>query len=212
LHVATQATRRAIAIAWSVTARSRRMTLNTPQRRELLRLARASIDQALAADARAACPPGPWADALGAIRGSFVTLRIADELRGCCGSIDASCPLAQDVWCNAFASAFRDPRFPSLTSDEWPRVNVHISVLSELHPLVIASESALLDALEPQVDGVVLAFRGTRATFLPDVWEQLPEPQRFLRQLKLKAGWSPDFWSPDIRVWRYTTEGFGNDG
>ena len=187
------------------------MALSSPQRRELLALARQSIDSALALGNRAAIPAIPHCEDLMARRSSFVTLRVGEELRGCCGSIDASRPLVEDVWRNAFASAFSDPRFPPLTLDEWPRVGIHLSVLSELQPLTVVDEPALLSVLQPKVDGLMLELDGTRAIFLPDVWEQISDPQRFLRQLKLKAGWTAEFWSPQMRAWRYTTESFGEE-
>jgi uncharacterized protein len=190
---------------------SQRMWLSPLHRRELLALARQSIDCALASGRRAPCPAASRPEELLARRSSFVTLRIGEELRGCCGSIDAVRPLADDVWCNAFASAFSDPRFPSLTIVEWPRVDIHISVLGELEPVEVDDEATLLRLLQPGIDGIVLELDGSRATFLPDVWEQIEDPQRFLRHLKTKGGWAPDFWSRHMRVWRYTTEGFGEE-
>jgi AmmeMemoRadiSam system protein A len=186
------------------------MPLSPQHRRELLALARQSIGSALAAGQRVPCPrPFPPGD-LSAQRASFVTLHIGEELRGCCGTLDALHPLSEDVWRNAFASAFTDPRFAPLTADEWPHVTIHVSVLSELELLDAADEAALLSALRPQVDGLVLQCKGMRATFLPDVWEHMADPQRFLRHLKLKGGWTADFWSPEMRAWRYTTESFGD--
>lgn len=153
---------------------------------------------------------GPGADVLPAelqaVRASFVTLSIAGELRGCCGSLEAHRPLATDVWHNARASAFRDPRFEPLAACEWARVDLEIAVLSPLERLEVQSEAALLEWLSPGEDGLVLAWRGRRATFLPKVWEQLRDPVDFLRHLKRKAGWSPDFWADDLEVWRYSTE------
>lgn len=118
-------------------------------------------------------------------------------------------PLAEDVWHSAWASAFADPRFPPLEAVEYPRFDLHISVLSEFEPLRVADEAALLQMLRPDVDGLALEMGAARATFLPAVWEQIPDPAQFLRELKLKAGWRADFWSPQIRVSRYTTESFG---
>lgn len=153
---------------------------------------------------------GPDADALTAElrapRASFVTLTIEGELRGCCGSLEARRPLAIDVWHNARASAFGDPRFPPLEAREWAGVDLEVSVLSPLEPVVVRSEAELLARLVPGEDGLVLAWRGSRATFLPKVWEQLGDPVEFLRHLKHKAGWSADFWAEDVEVWRYFTE------
>ena len=185
------------------------MRLQHALRRELLAIARASIESALpngqlAPYARAALDPGLMRRA-----SSFVTLRNDGELRGCCGSVDAPRPLAEDVWRNAWASAFSDYRFPRLTPAEWPRIDVHISVLSSPQPMVVRDEADLLAQLRPLVDGLILELGSARATFLPAVWEQLPDAESFVRHLKVKAGWHADYWSPQIRVLRYTTESFG---
>jgi AmmeMemoRadiSam system protein A len=140
------------------------------------------------------------------LRASFVTLTIGGELRGCCGTLEARRPLATDVWHNARASAFGDPRFPPLEAWEWSRVDLELSVLSPLERLPVRSEAELLAQLVPGEDGLVVAWRGSRATFLPKVWEQLQDPVEFLRHLKRKAGWSAEFWAEDVEVWRYFTE------
>lgn len=139
---------------------------------------------------------------------SFVTLRIEEELRGCCGSIEATRPLHMDVWNNAWASAFTDPRFPALTPAEWPETGLEISVLSQPVRCDVRDQLELLEVLRPGVDGVILQAGARRSTFLPAVWEQLPEPSQFIRHLKLKAGWPVDFWPADLQVWLYTTESF----
>lgn len=185
------------------------MNLNDSQRRELLSLARRSIEQGLAQGYRAPCPDVPADLVPSVVRSTFVTLRLGEELRGCCGSIDARQRLAADVWNNAWAAAFADPRFAPLNSEVYPRLAVSVSVLSELVPLQVDGEAALLRTLRPGVDGLVLELGPVRSTFLPAVWEQLPDPAQFVSQLKLKAGWRGDFWSAQIRAWRYTTESFG---
>jgi len=139
-------------------------------------------------------------------RASFVTLTVAGELRGCCGTLEPRRPLAIDVWENARASAFGDPRFPPLGAREWRRVDLEVSVLSPLERVMVRSESELLARLVPGEHGLVLAWRGSRATFLPKVWEQLPDPAEFLGHLKRKAGWGAQFWAEDVEVWRYSTE------
>jgi AmmeMemoRadiSam system protein A len=137
---------------------------------------------------------------------SFVTLTIECELRGCCGTLEAERPLAQDVWRNAAASAFNDPRFPPLELREWRRVRLEVAVLSPREPVTARSEAELVAQLVPGRHGLVLAWRGRRATFLPKVWQQITEPREFVRHLKQKAGWSADFWASDLEVWRYETE------
>lgn len=174
-------------------------------------LARESIGSALSPGDSAAFPRDRFPAALMERRSSFVTLRIDHDLRGCCGTIDAPRPLAEDVWCNARASAFTDPRFPRLDLSEWPRVYLHISVLSKPEAVLVENEQELIAQLRPSVDGLILEHGASRSTFLPGVWEQIADPERFVRQLKIKAGWPADFWSPQMRVLRYTTESFGED-
>lgn len=140
------------------------------------------------------------------LRASFVTLTIRGELRGCCGTLEARRTLVTDVWHNARASAFGDPRFPPLESWEWRHVDLEVSVLSPLERVPVRSEAELLARLVPGEDGLVIAWRGSRATFLPKVWEQLRDPADFLGHLKRKAGWAPGFWAEDVEVWRYFTE------
>lgn len=139
-------------------------------------------------------------------RASFVTLTLDRTLRGCCGTLEPARPLLLDVWHNAQASAFHDPRFPPLTLAEWSAVELEVSVLTPCERVVVASEQELLARLEPGRDGLVLAWQGMRATFLPKVWEQVSGAPEFLRRLKHKAGWPADFWASDLEVWRYETE------
>lgn len=178
------------------------------QRAELHELARASIELALREGGLVPYAGELQDRQLNRPSASFVTLRVGEELRGCCGSIEPARPLSEDVWNNAWASAFADPRFPPLTIQEWPETNVQISVLSEPERLDVQSEAELLQILRPGRDGLVLQFGDRRSTFLPAVWEQLPDPVRFIRLLKMKAGWPMDFWPREMEAWRYTTESF----
>lgn len=185
------------------------MPFEATHRRQLLTLARQSIQLGLAEGRLSPYPRPELPPELGELRSTFVTLRIEGALRGCCGSIESQRPLAEDLWRNAWASAFSDPRFPSLTPQEYPGVDVHVSVLTQLEPLPVNSEAQLLQALRPGIDGLLLRLQGSQVTFLPAVWQQLPSSQEFLRQLKLKAGWPAEFWSPEIESYRYATESFG---
>jgi AmmeMemoRadiSam system protein A len=106
---------------------------------------------------------------------------------------------------NAEAAAFEDPRFAPLTLAEWGDLQIDISVLNPPEPMSFQSEQDLIRQLRPGVDGLVLQENFYRGTFLPSVWQQLPEPREFLRQLKRKAGLDPDYWSSAIQVQRYTT-------
>jgi len=190
------------------------MSLATPERRELLRLARTSIDSSLALGGSAGPAPytAPSLPAeLTARRSSFVTLRRGDELRGCCGTLDAPRPLAEDVWRNAWAAAFSDYRFGPLTAAEWPQISLHLSLLTQPELLDVTTEEQLLARLRPAVDGLILEGDSARATFLPAVWEQIPEPAQFVKQLKLKAGWPGGYWSSRVRAYRYATESFDEE-
>ena len=137
---------------------------------------------------------------------TFVTLTQQGQLRGCIGSLEARRPLAADVRANAVAAALHDPRFAPLSKEELARTQVEVSLLSAAQPLDFADEAAALAQLRPGLDGLILQCHGHRATFLPQVWEQLPAPALFLRQLKLKAGLAADFWSPELKLWRYEVQ------
>ena len=171
--------------------------------RVLLAHARHAIESLFHRTNGVALPDGPFLDEPGA---TFVTLRLGGELRGCIGSLEADQPLRQDVARNARAAARRDPRFPPLSEDELGAVSIEVSLLSPARPLAFANEQELLRQLEPGRHGLVLEHGTHRSTFLPQVWEQLPEPRDFLRHLKAKAGIPADFWSDDIRVSCYTVE------
>ncbi|MGH8237012.1 MAG: AmmeMemoRadiSam system protein A [Steroidobacteraceae bacterium] len=191
------------------------MSLDTPERHELLALARASIYSALS-NGRNSGEFVPFTasalpDALTVRRSSFVTLHLNHELRGCCGTLDAPRPLAEDVWRNAWAAAFSDYRFPPLTAAEWPQVSLHLSLLTRPEPLEVTNEAQLLTLLRPAIDGLILESATGRATFLPAVWEQIPDPAQFVRQLKMKAGWPVTYWSNRVRCFRYATESFGEE-
>ncbi|NCA68972.1 MAG: AmmeMemoRadiSam system protein A [Sphingobacteriia bacterium] len=153
--------------------------------------------------------PEQYPEAVRVKRATFVTLTIDGALRGCIGMLEAIRPLVLDVAENAYAAAFRDPRFPPLTRAELALLRIEISVLSPAEPLPCASEQDLLARIRPGIDGLILEDRGHRGTFLPAVWEQLPRPELFLEQLRRKAGLAPDHWSTTLRVARYTTESFG---
>ena len=121
------------------------------------------------------------------------------------GLLEPVRPLAHDVWHNAWASAYDDPRFPPVTAAELGQLDVEISVLSALERMAARTERQLLEGLQAGRHGLVIALGPRRATFLPQVWKSLPEPARFLAELKSKAGIPRDYWSPDIEAWRYTT-------
>ncbi len=167
--------------------------------RTLVKLARDGITSALSGrDTQAG--PEPW---LLEHRATFVTLKQAGELRGCIGSLQARRPLGADVDANARAAAVSDPRFAPLTAPELGRIEVEVSVLSSLTRILFADHQELVAQLRPGVDGLVLAAEEQRGTFLPQVWEQLREPETFLAHLKRKAGLTEAFPTRRCSVWRY---------
>jgi AmmeMemoRadiSam system protein B/AmmeMemoRadiSam system protein A len=150
----------------------------------LLAIARASIEQDLLAKPKPQFEAA-WLRQAGA---TFVTLMKNGELRGCIGSLQATRPLAVDVAENALGAAFRDPRFPALTAAEWPQCRVEVSLLSRPKPVRFADEADLLEQIRPGDDGLILEADGRRATFLPQVWESVPDKRGFLNELIRKAG------------------------
>ncbi|MDR0415812.1 MAG: AmmeMemoRadiSam system protein A [Propionibacteriaceae bacterium] len=170
-------------------------------------LARATLARRLG-QAAAADPPGPVPDWLRADGASFVTLEIDGQLRGCIGSLEAHRPLAADVAANAVAAAFLDPRFPPLSPGEYGLVDIEVSVLTAPEPLLVRDEADARARLRPGVDGVILAVQGRRATYLPQVWDDLPDPAVFLASLRRKAGLPASYWGPDLRLWRYGVTAF----
>lgn len=141
-------------------------------------------------------------------RATFVTLTVGGALRGCIGMLKACRPLAEDVAGNACAAAFEDPRFSPLSIEELEKLEIHISVLSPPGEISFSSERNLLEQIRPGVDGLILQEGGQRGTFLPSVWEELPDPDLFLMHLKMKAGLPAGYWSDTLRVFRYTAEYF----
>lgn len=179
------------------------------QERILLQLAEASIRHGLE-HGRALQPELSDFDPLLCEPGaSFVTLLREGELRGCIGSLAALRPLVEDVAENAYAAAFSDPRFYPLQAAELRGLEVHISLLSEDEPIHFSSQNDLIKQLRPGIDGLILEEGFRRGTFLPSVWEQLPDAREFLQHLKLKAGLPINYWSETLRVSRYTTHSFG---
>ncbi len=143
----------------------------------------------------------PWLDEPGA---TFVTLTQAGALRGCIGTVERWRPLAQDLRSNAVAAALGDQRFPPLRLEELDRTHIEVSLLSTPEPMNCPDEAAAVTVLRPEVDGVVFRYDGHRATFLPQVWERLPDPRDFLAALRRKAGLPEDLWDEKVHLARYT--------
>jgi AmmeMemoRadiSam system protein A len=182
--------------------------LTDADRTTLLQIARHSIAFGLQHDCAAPVTVTDYSPALQEIKATFVTLKINDDLRGCIGTLQAHRPLVKDVAENAYAAAFHDPRFPRLSKKEYDRLQYHISILNTPEPVEFSNENDLLQQLRPGIDGLVLEDGLYRGTFLPQVWDSLPEPKQFLLHLKQKAGLPLDYWSKSIKVKRYTVEEF----
>jgi len=143
-------------------------------------------------------------------RGTFVTLKIDGRLRGCIGSLTSNESILRGIRCNARNAAFRDPRFPPLTTDEFEHVDIEISILTKPQPLEYTDHCDLLSNLIVNVDGVIIRKGRAGATFLPQVWKQLPEPDIFLSRLCAKAGLSADSWkNTKLEVLTYQVQYFG---
>ncbi|MFZ2393098.1 AmmeMemoRadiSam system protein A, partial [Rhodoferax sp.] len=174
----------------------------------LLQIARSAISNKLGQAVALPEPSSQAADVLQAAGASFVTLNQQGQLRGCIGSLQAHRPLMVDVQANAIAAALHDPRFAPLRLVELEITTVEVSVLSAMQPMPFSSEADALAQLRPGVDGVVFEFGHYRSTFLPQVWEQLPNARQFMAHLKHKAGLAPDFWAAEVRLQRYTVAKF----
>jgi len=175
----------------------------------LLAAARAAIEHGVEHGRPRSVRAEDYAEELRPLRATFVTLRVdANRLRGCIGTSQPIHPLVEDVCRNAFSAAFLDPRFNPVGQEELADLRIQISVLSPLEEMAVVSEADLLSQMRPGVDGLLIEDGVHRGTLLPSVWEALPLADVFLRELKLKAGLAPDYWSPDIRVYRYTAECF----
>ncbi|OAI52261.1 hypothetical protein AYO46_05890 [Betaproteobacteria bacterium SCGC AG-212-J23] len=172
--------------------------------RTLIALARNAIEKSLFQE-KALPADAPWLGQWGA---TFVTLTLEGRLRGCIGSLEAVRPLGVDVAENALGAAFRDPRFPRLAAGEWPRCRVEVSLLSAAKPLEFADEADLLAQVQPGVDGVILECDGRRSTFLPQVWESLPDKRAFLAELVKKADLPADTRLTRCRISRYRVAKF----
>lgn len=184
------------------------MTYSSEEKSVLLATALNSIRNGLEHGAPARVDIGDYSPRLSVQRASFVTLNHGKVLRGCIGTLEARTSLIESIAENAWAAAFRDPRFDALTASEVGNLNIQLSVLSPLQPVTVTSEQELLSRMVPGEAGWVMQEESNRGTFLPAVWSSLGEPAEFLRHLKIKAGLSPDYWSDTLGIWRYTTDSF----
>ena len=185
------------------------------QKIEMLTIARQAIQQAFSNNNRAPKSQLQQADYLQPERSCFVSLKAPGkknpnqmQLRGCIGNLKPRGSLFQSIRRNANLAAFEDHRFSPLQADELDSVVIEISILSPAKAINVKGQAELLTLLKPGVDGLILSCKTQQATFLPSVWQQLPDPQQFVAQLKIKAGLKADFWSKDMRCFIYQSINF----
>ncbi len=168
--------------------------LSLDEKKQLLSIAREAVN-ATALNRSLPKPVSPEdSEILKENGASFVTLTIGGRLRGCIGTLEAYQPLILDVQERAVQAASQDPRFSPVRPDELARVKIEVSRLSQPTPLEYDNPDDLLTLLKPGVDGVILSEGNRRATFLPQVWDELPETRHFLSQLCRKMGCSSNYW------------------
>lgn len=175
-------------------------TFGAAHGRALLGLARVSIGAALGCNQAPVIPDELW---LKIARATFVTLTKGGELRGCIGSLETRRPLGEDVVANARAAALQDSRFTPLSREEFAAVDLEVSLLSAPRRVLFEDHADLIRQLRPGEDGIILEYEGRRATFLPQVWEGLPDPEQFLAHLKQKAEIPADVHTTRCKVLRY---------
>jgi len=170
---------------------------------EILRLARQALRAAVLESRR--LRPAAGHSALREPGACFVTLKERGALRGCLGSLEAERPLGEDVCANTYAAALQDPRFLPVTPPEVGQILISVSVLTRPEVFPVGSMDALVEQLEPGADGLIVRYRGHRATFLPSVWQSLDSPRDFVDHLWHKAGMPAGFWNEELVMWRYRT-------
>ena len=183
--------------------------LTDSERKTLLHLARQALEYAVHGKELPLLDPAGLTPALQEEGASFVTLTERGELRVCIGALQPYQPLAEDVREHAIAAALQDYRFPPVRPDELAKIEIEVSRLTVPQPLDYTAPADLLDKLHPAVDGVILRDGLHRATFLPQVWEKIPDKAGFLDQLCTKMGASHDLWRrKHLEVLIYQVEEF----
>lgn len=184
-------------------------TLSQQEKKFLLNLARSSIERAVKRQPLPEIVLDDLSDILRTDGAAFVTLTKDKRLRGCIGALEAYQPLVMDVREHAVTAALEDYRFAPVSASELTSISIEISRLTQPNPLEYADAEALITLLRPDIDGVILSDGLRRATFLPQVWEQLPNPEDFLSHLCHKMGSSPDAWRhKHLSVSTYQVEEF----
>jgi AmmeMemoRadiSam system protein A len=177
------------------------MKITDDQKQTLRKLARNTIEKHLGLDTRPIDTDDPLFQQKS---GVFVTLQKNQQLRGCIGSLSAHQSILDGVQDHAVNAAFNDNRFAQVTPEELADISIEISILTEPQPLQFTDASDLLKKLQPGKDGVILKYGYQSSTFLPQVWEQLPDPEQFLSHLAIKAGLPADWWQKeDIQIETY---------
>ena len=181
-------------------------TYSQDEKNTLLNIARTSIEHGLEAGGPLEINTSAYPAILQQPRATFVTLKINDTLRGCIGTLIAKEALVNSIAHSAWSAAFEDPRFARLSTDELDKISISLSILSPPEPIEFNSEADLISKIRPGIDGLILEEGYNRGTFLPSVWESLPDAETFLQHLKQKSGLLPSYWSESIKVERYTAE------
>jgi uncharacterized protein len=185
--------------------------LTLEEQKILLRLARETMERGVKGEELPVLDLDSLPTPLREEGSSFITLTSHGELRGCIGSLEAHQSLAEDVRVHAVAAALKDPRFPAVREDELTAIQIEISRLTCPIPLEYTDATDLLSKLRPHVDGVILCDDDSyrRATFLPQVWEKIPNPAEFLSNLCYKMGLDPELWRrKHFEVLTYQVEEF----
>ena len=184
------------------------MNLSDTDKKQLLELARDCIKHGLKTGDPLNADSDAYSDDAKQSAACFVTLHTHGQLRGCIGHLEASQSLVDDVAENAFSAAFKDPRFSPLSDDEFNEIDIEISILTPAEPMSFTDEEDLLSQIQPGIDGLILEDGFYRGTFLPSVWESLPDKNDFWKHLKLKAGLPITHWSDTLKVSRYRSLAF----
>jgi AmmeMemoRadiSam system protein A len=186
-----------------------KVRLSDEDRSSLLALAHRAVAEGAQSRSPLSVQEEQFSSPLRAERAAFVTVYVDGELRGCTGELEARRSLVSCVLHHAYSAAFLDERFPPIQAQELPRLRISISLIVPQERIEFEDEHDLLQALEPGVHGLTISARGHHASFLPQVWETLPDPEGFLAHLKVKAG-LPVAPIPGLQAWRYRSENFSD--
>ena len=183
--------------------------LSETDKKKLLKIAREAITRAVRNEQLIRIKLQGHSQLLRDHGASFVTLTTREKLRGCIGTLEANQPLILDVQEHAVAAAMEDYRFPVVREEELQLINIEVSRLTPVHLVDYSTPKNLVSKIRVNVDGVLIKASGRRATFLPQVWEKVPDPEQFLSQLCVKMGAPPDLWRRRrVQIYTYQAEKF----